>query len=162
MSDASARPRNGDESLPQSDFQTTASGVAQDAYQALAQTVTQAQLMLGSLTSGLASGDLASGLVSGDLASGLAQVQQDLAAIQQVFETQIQGLDWDQEPEAKRSLLRSLQVETHKQVRLLAMDRLFLQTARQAATTAQRLGQVQDRLRLLLDYCHAAGQLSLG
>ncbi len=49
--------------------------------------------------------------------------------------------------------LRAIQVEIDKQLKLLAMDVLFLQTARQATTAEQRQRQIDNRLEQLERYC---------
>lgn len=49
--------------------------------------------------------------------------------------------------------LRAIQVEIDKQLKLLSMDVLFLQTARQATTAEQRQQQMGDRLEQLERYC---------
>jgi hypothetical protein len=49
--------------------------------------------------------------------------------------------------------LEGLQVEIHKQVRLLNTDMLFLRTAKQLEKRRQRLGIMGDRVNLLLAYC---------
>ncbi|MGI0487372.1 heterocyst frequency control protein PatD [Pantanalinema rosaneae CENA516] len=51
--------------------------------------------------------------------------------------------------------LQAIQVEIDKQLRLLGMDVMFLQAARQTATVAQRQQQIRDRLNLLSRYCDA-------
>ena len=50
-------------------------------------------------------------------------------------------------------LEQSLQVEIHKQLRLLEMDWAFLRTARQAVTLNQRRSAMHDRVGILLGYC---------
>ncbi len=47
----------------------------------------------------------------------------------------------------------AIQVEINKQLRLLNTDSLFLRSAKQAITQAQRLQQMRDRLTLLERYC---------
>ncbi len=48
---------------------------------------------------------------------------------------------------------QSVLVEIDKQLRLLAMDSLFLATARQSTTFAARCQSMRDRLTLLTRYC---------
>jgi hypothetical protein len=48
---------------------------------------------------------------------------------------------------------QAIYVEINKQLRLLKTDMLFLQSAKQAATQAQRVQQMRDRLTLLERYC---------
>lgn len=50
-------------------------------------------------------------------------------------------------------LEQSLQVEIHKQLRLLEMDWAFLRTARQVATVNQRRSAMLDRVGVLMGYC---------
>jgi hypothetical protein len=49
--------------------------------------------------------------------------------------------------------IQMFQVEIGKQLRLLALDALFLQTARQAATVEHRQQQVRTKIALLRQYC---------
>jgi hypothetical protein len=49
--------------------------------------------------------------------------------------------------------LQMFQVEIGKQLRLLALDALFLQTAKQAATIESRQQQARAKINLLLQYC---------
>jgi hypothetical protein len=55
--------------------------------------------------------------------------------------------------DAQRS--HAYQVEMDKQLRLLAMDVMFLQAAKQPETIQQRSSAVQDRLQKLIAYCDA-------
>lgn len=52
-------------------------------------------------------------------------------------------------PHSEQSLL----VEIHKQLRLLATDAAFLQTAKTPQTQQQRQQQIRDRLTTLNRYC---------
>jgi hypothetical protein len=52
-------------------------------------------------------------------------------------------------PQSEQSLL----VEIHKQLRLLATDAAFLQTAKTPQTQQQRHQQIRDRLATLNRYC---------
>ncbi|HEY9616637.1 MAG TPA: heterocyst frequency control protein PatD [Microcoleaceae cyanobacterium] len=51
--------------------------------------------------------------------------------------------------------VQSVHVEIDKQLRLLGMDVMFLQAARQVTTIEQRQQQIRDRVNLLLRYCDA-------
>jgi hypothetical protein len=62
-------------------------------------------------------------------------------------------------PEGSSPRLGGIHLEIHKQMRLLALDVLFLQTARQATTQHQRQQQMTQRLELLGKYCQ--GMLEL-
>ncbi|HEY9689523.1 MAG TPA: heterocyst frequency control protein PatD [Coleofasciculaceae cyanobacterium] len=74
-----------------------------------------------------------------------AAIQTDLEAVRQAVAQLPEGVGLEQ----------SLQVEIHKQLRLLEMDRAFLRTARQAVTVAQRRSAMRDRIGVLLGYCTA-------
>jgi hypothetical protein len=88
-----------------------------------------------------------------------AQLAQAIAQLNAVFQAQVQPLDLDNWPSQSRSLLQSLRVEMHRQLRLLATDLLFLKTAKQAETLAQRHREMGDRLKHLQDYCEACYRL---
>lgn len=92
-----------------------------------------------------------------------ATLKSAIAQLQQHFHSEILGLEDPQrlpphdlggalDPGIAQRL-RSLQVEIDKQLKLLAMDVLFLQTARQATTLDQRLQQMGDRLERVDRYC---------
>jgi hypothetical protein len=51
------------------------------------------------------------------------------------------------------SQVQSYQTEINKQLRLLGMDVMFLQAARQPVTTQKRQAQMGDRFSLLARYC---------
>ena len=55
---------------------------------------------------------------------------------------------------------QALHTEIHKQFRLMEVDIVFLNTARQAKTIAQRKRQLSDRLRQVSDYCETGIKLS--
>ena len=55
---------------------------------------------------------------------------------------------------------QALHTEMHKQFRLIEVDVLFLKTARQARTAAQRQRQICNRLITLIDYCETGIKLS--
>jgi hypothetical protein len=76
-----------------------------------------------------------------------------VAKLQDFFQNQILPVDAsDLSPEMNHQV-QSVQVEMDKQLKLLSLDGMFLQAAKQPATVAQRLQQVRDRLTLLLRYC---------
>lgn len=72
---------------------------------------------------------------------------------QQLFQTQLMGLSGDGLTPAADSLVRSYLTEINKQLRLLGVDVMYLQAARQSMTTQKRQAQMGDRLRTLLRYC---------
>ena len=80
-------------------------------------------------------------------------ILKDFQMLQQFFQQRILTLDLDSLEPAIATQIQSIQIEINKQLRLLATDIPFLQTARQAATAQQRQAQMHDRLKLLLQYC---------
>ncbi len=80
-------------------------------------------------------------------------MQQQLTLLKQFFQQQI--LPLAEGP----SLEQSYRTEMSKLLRLLEIDAIFFQGARQAATAAGRLTAISDRLTKLIEYCHAVMQL---
>ena len=76
-------------------------------------------------------------------------------AVQKFFQDQVRSLDLEELEAAAAHRSHTYQVEMDKQLRLLNMDVMFLQTARQSATGVQRLRQVSDRVSTLIRYCGA-------
>lgn len=92
------------------------------------------------------------GITSAD--SSVDAFREGVTAITQQFQ-QILGLGLAEVDEAIALRLQSIQTEISKQLRLLAMDTMFLKTARQPETNQQRRQQIGDRLNLLERYCEA-------
>lgn len=90
------------------------------------------------------------------------QLSDQLGQLQSRFQAQIQTLSWEDWPGQQRSLLRSIQVEMHKQMRLLTTDLMFFRTAKQANTLAQKQRDIRDRLTNLQGYCDAILKLARG
>ena len=86
--------------------------------------------------------------------SGLA-LQSQTTALQQFFREQVLRLQSDELSPAVQHWVQSYHVEIDKQLRLLGVDVLFLQAARQSITTEERRQQVCDRLETLQRYCKA-------
>ncbi|MBD1844280.1 heterocyst frequency control protein PatD [Cyanobacteria bacterium FACHB-63] len=76
-------------------------------------------------------------------------LHQKIRSLQQIFQEEIQPI------QSEHYQTHSVLVEINKQMRLLGMDGMFLQTARQAGTIETRLGQVRDRIKFLTNYCSA-------
>ena len=76
-----------------------------------------------------------------------------LQELQQCFKQKLTAPDGNGPILEEDNQVRALWVEVDKQLRLLAMDITFLQSARQPATRSQRLGHIGDRLNRLLHYC---------
>jgi hypothetical protein len=74
---------------------------------------------------------------------------------QQLFQLRIMALDLEGLPVTAQSQVQSYQTEINKQLRLLGMDVMFLQAARQSTTAQQRQAQMIDRIKTLLRYCDA-------
>jgi hypothetical protein len=90
----------------------------------------------------------------------LRHLQSSLAHLKHLIQTQIMILEFDQlDPPIEAKIahyLQSLNIEIDKQLRLLSVDALFLQSAKQPATIAQRLQQMGDRCDRLTQYATAA------
>ncbi|MDB9445664.1 heterocyst frequency control protein PatD [Anabaena sp. CS-542/02] len=80
------------------------------------------------------------------------ELQKGVALLQRVFRQEIIPL-----PDGGYRV-QSYQTEISKQLRLLEIDVLFLQGARQASTTNERLKLIRDRLQTLMQYCEAIVQ----
>jgi hypothetical protein len=76
-----------------------------------------------------------------------------LTSLQATFSQTIAQIDLTDIPPPANHRLQSLQVEISKELRLLQVDMLFLQTAKQPETVAHRQQQMQNRLGTLLRYC---------
>jgi hypothetical protein len=79
-------------------------------------------------------------------------MQQSVAQMQQLagkLHNELEGL-----PAAAQGV-EAFQVEINKQLQLLKVDLLFLRTAKQGETIAQRLVQIKGRFDLLEKYCEA-------
>jgi len=81
--------------------------------------------------------------------------QTPVGELQIFFQEQLLSLTGDALAPEVEQRLQALQVEINKQLRLLGMDALFLQSARQPATVEQRRSQMGDRVQILLRYCDA-------
>ncbi|MCL6434265.1 MAG: heterocyst frequency control protein PatD [Leptolyngbyaceae cyanobacterium HOT.MB2.61] len=88
----------------------------------------------------------------GNDGSGL---KSEVTKLQQFFQTKILILNTNELPPEVEQRVQSYQVEIDKQLRLLGMDVMFLQAARQARTGEQRRKQVGDRILTLMRYCDA-------
>lgn len=79
----------------------------------------------------------------------VVEVRQRLTALKQLFGQEVIPLMEDD------SRIQSYKTEISKQLRLLEVDVMFLQGARQATTVKARLDVISDRLNTLIQYCHA-------
>lgn len=76
-------------------------------------------------------------------------LHQEMRSLQQIFQEKIQPI------QSEDYQTHSVLVEINKQMRLLNMDGMFLQTARRAETVEARIEQVRDRVKFLTNYCSA-------
>jgi hypothetical protein len=79
----------------------------------------------------------------------------------EIFEGQI--LPQHQEDELSPPVaakMRSYVTESHRLLRLLQMDVMFLQAARNSLTSQQRYDAYQERLNTLIKFCQAAIEVS--
>ena len=90
--------------------------------------------------------------------SDAAALKVAIAEVHQWFRQHILTLNLDELTPVDQQRVQSVQVEINKQLRLLGVDALFLQTSRQRSTTEQRQQQVYDRLQTLIRYCEAVLQ----
>ncbi|RCJ23163.1 hypothetical protein A6S26_00990 [Nostoc sp. ATCC 43529] len=77
------------------------------------------------------------------------ELRRRVASLQQLFGEEIVPLadeNWR---------VQSYQTEMSKQLRLLEIDVMFFQGARQASTVQTRLQTISDRLTTLIQYCNA-------
>ncbi|MBP5974312.1 heterocyst frequency control protein PatD [Brasilonema sp. CT11] len=84
-----------------------------------------------------------------------SELAQRVKSLQQFFQQQIVplvNLDTNSNDEGQ---LQSNQTEMSKQLRLLEIDVMFFQGARQASTAKTRLDAIADRLTTLIKYCNA-------
>jgi hypothetical protein len=80
-------------------------------------------------------------------------MQHYLVSLKQFFQLQILPLTEETSRE------QSYRTEMSKQLRLLEIDVMFYQGARQAATASERRNTISDRLSTLTEYCQAILQL---
>jgi hypothetical protein len=80
-------------------------------------------------------------------------LREQVQALQKFVQFQIIPLKPQGLPLSSRSRLQAIQTELSKQIRLINMGVLFLQTARQPETWQKRIGQLDDRLAQVQTYC---------
>ena len=87
-----------------------------------------------------------------DISSNLlnaSELRQNMASLQSFFRTDIVPLTTQYPTE------QSYQTEMSKQLRLLQIDIMFFQGARQASTIKDRIDALCERLTTLIGYCDA-------
>ncbi|WP_017314278.1 heterocyst frequency control protein PatD [Mastigocladopsis repens] len=83
------------------------------------------------------------------------KLRQHVTSLQQFFQQQIVPLMNQDTDSNNQGWLQSNQTEMSKQLRLLEIDVMFFQGARQASTAKTRLDAIGDRLTTLIEYCNA-------
>jgi hypothetical protein len=86
-------------------------------------------------------------------------VQRSVDTLQDIFTACLAMIEHHALEQITADRLQALNVEINKQLKLLRMDCLFLQTAKQPATIAQRQAQMLKRLDLLKAYGEAILEL---
>jgi hypothetical protein len=81
-----------------------------------------------------------------------------VTSLQQFFQQQILPLVNNDTDSNNENRIQSYQTEISKQLRLLEIDVLFFQGARQASTAKNRFQAIGDRLTTLIEYCNAIMQ----
>ncbi len=84
-----------------------------------------------------------------------SELRQRVASLQESFQQHIVCLVNEDTDNNNEGRLQSYLTEMSKQLRLLEMDVMFFQGARQASTAKGRLDAIGDRLKTLIDYCNA-------
>ncbi len=69
------------------------------------------------------------------------------------FESEILTQSFDELPAPIAGKMRSYLTESHRLLRLMSMDAMFIAAARTPATAEQRRQAYRDKLNLLLQYC---------
>ncbi len=82
-----------------------------------------------------------------------AGLQLQFSELQQFFQLRVASLELAALNSVDASRVQAIHTEINKQLRLLGMDVMFLQAARQPLTAQKRQVQMRDRLHLLLRYC---------
>jgi hypothetical protein len=85
-----------------------------------------------------------------------ADLQACLARATALFESDLLSQNLDDLPEPIAGKMRSYLTESHRLLRLLSMDAMFLATARSPTIRQQRLQAYQEHLNLLQQFCQAA------
>ena len=86
-------------------------------------------------------------------------LRQACLEVQEFFQQQVVSLDTVDVTGSDAAKVRSYQTEISKQLRILGMDVIFLQGARQPETVRTRQMQLSDRLKTLQGYCEVILQL---
>jgi hypothetical protein len=80
----------------------------------------------------------------------------------ELFEGQILTPDLEEIQHPNAGKMRSYVTESHRLLRLLPLDVMFMEVSRHPTTTQQRRQAYQDKLDLLMRYAEAAMSISTG
>jgi hypothetical protein len=83
-----------------------------------------------------------------------AELRKRVASLQEFFQQQIVHSVNEDTDSNNEGRLQSYLTEMSKQLRLLEMDVMFFQGARQPSTAKGRLDSISGRLKTLIDYCN--------
>ncbi len=86
-------------------------------------------------------------------AESIPDLKASLSQAIELFESQILTQNIDELPDPIAGKMRSYLTESHRLLRLLPMDVMFIAAARTPATAQQRRQAYRDKLNLLLEYC---------
>jgi hypothetical protein len=84
------------------------------------------------------------------------EIASQLRSATELFESQILTQNFDLLPDPIAAKMRSAVTESHRLLRLLPMDLMFITAARNPTTIEQRRQAYQAKLDLLLQHCMAA------
>ncbi len=84
-----------------------------------------------------------------------AAIESQLRSAIELFESEILTQSLDRFPDPIAAKMRSYVTESHRLLRLLSMDLMFIAAARNPTTIEQRRQAYQSKLDLLLQYCLA-------
>lgn len=84
------------------------------------------------------------------------EIQASLRAAMSVFESQLLAQNIDDLPAPIAAKMRSYLTESHRLLRLLSTEAIFIATARNPQIVGQRRQAYRERLDLLLQFCQAA------
>jgi hypothetical protein len=83
------------------------------------------------------------------------ELKASLSQAIELFETEILPQEFDSLPDPIAGKMRSYLTESHRLLRLISMDALFLATAHNPTTIDRRSQAYRHKLDLLLQYCQA-------
>ena len=95
-------------------------------------------------------------LLSNLRTDSISSLKVSLSEAIELFESEILTQNVDLLPDPIAAKMRSYLTESHRLLRLLPLDVMFIATARNPTTIEQRRQAYQSKVDLLLKYCQAA------